>query len=228
MQPVSQFLIALGGILLLGLVTDTLGQRTHLPRVTLLLIFGLIIGKDLLDIIPSVFSDRFEIIADMALLMVGFLLGGKLTAGALSKSAGQILWISISAAIVTTVIVSSGLVWIGASAEIAILLGCIAAATAPAAVLDVVTESTHKGQFSDLLLSIVSLDDAWALLLFAIGIALVKSINGLGADVLPILTVTREIGGAILLGVLIGLPAAYLTGRIKSGQPMLTEARPLR
>ena len=224
MQSVSQFLIALGGILLLGLVTDTLGRRTHLPRVTLLLIFGVIIGKDLLDIIPSVFSDRFEIIADMVLLMVGFLLGGKLTTGALSKFAGQILWISISAAIVTTVIVSSGLIWVGVSKEVAILLGCIAAATAPAAVLDVVTESTHKGQFSDLLLSIVSLDDAWALLLFAIGIAIVKSIHGLDADVLPILTVTREIGGAIILGVLIGLPAAYLTGRIKSGQPMLTEA----
>ena len=160
----------------------------------------------------------------MALLMVGFLLGGKLTVGVLSKSVGQILWISISAAIVTAVIVGSGLVWIGVSAEIAILLGCIAAATAPAAVLDVVTESNHKGQFSDLLLSIVSLDDVWALLLFALGIAVVKSINGLGADVLPILTVTREIGGAILLGVMIGLPAAYLTGRIKSGQPMLTEA----
>ena len=69
MQPIAQFLLALGGILLLGLVTSTLGRRTFLPRVTLLLIFGVIIGKDLLDIIPSVFADRFEIIADMALLM---------------------------------------------------------------------------------------------------------------------------------------------------------------
>ena len=66
MQSASQFLIALGGILRLGLVTDSLGRRTHLPRVTLLLIFGVIIGEDLLDIIPSVFSDRFEIIADMS------------------------------------------------------------------------------------------------------------------------------------------------------------------
>ena len=224
MQSASQFLIALGGILLLGLLTDTLGRRTHLPRVTLLLIFGVIIGKDLLDIIPAVFSDRFEIIADMALLMVGFLLGGRLTVDALRNSAGQILWISISAVIVTTVTVSLGLVWAGVSEEISILLGCIAAATAPAAVLDVVTESDHKGRFSNLLLSIVSLDDAWALLLFGVGIVVVKSMNGLDADMLPLLIVTREIGGAIILGVLIGLPAAYLTGRIKSGQPMLIEA----
>jgi Kef-type K+ transport system membrane component KefB len=224
MQSTSQFLIALGGILLLGLLTDVLGRRTHLPRVTLLLIFGVIIGKDLLDIIPSVFSDRFEIIADMALLMVGFLLGGRLTAGRLKNSAGQILWISISAAIVTTVMVSLGLVWIGVSEEIAILLGCIASATAPAAVLDVVTESGYKGRFSDLLLSVVSLDDVWALLLFGIGIAVVRSISGLDADMLPILIIAREIGGAIILGILIGLPAAYLTGRIKPGQPILIEA----
>jgi Kef-type K+ transport system membrane component KefB len=224
MQSASQFLIALGGILLLGLLTDVLGRRTHLPRVTLLLIFGVIIGKDLLDIIPSVFSDRFEIIADMALLMVGFLLGGRLTVGTLKKSASQILWISISAAVVTTVMVSAGLVWIGVSVEIAILLGCIASATAPAAVLDVVTESGCKGRFSNLLLSIVSLDDVWALLLFGIGIAVVHSISGLDADMLPILIIAREIGGAILLGILIGLPAAYLTGRIKPGQPILIEA----
>jgi Kef-type K+ transport system membrane component KefB len=142
----------------------------------------------------------------------------------LKNSAGQILWISISAAIVTTVMVSLGLVWIGVSEEIAILLGCIASATAPAAVLDVVTESGYKGRFSDLLLSVVSLDDVWALLLFGIGIAVVHSISGLDADMLPILIIAREIGVAVILGILIGLPAAYLTGRIKPGQPILIEA----
>lgn len=224
MQPIAQFLLALGGILLLGLVTSTLGRRTFLPRVTLLLIFGVIIGKDLLDIIPSVFSDRFEIIADMALLMVGFLLGGKLTIRSLRKTADQILWISISAAIITAIIVSLGLIAIGVSHEIAILLGCIASATAPAAVLDVVTESNYKGPFSDLLLSIVALDDAWALMLFGIGLSIVTAINGDGGTASPIFAILKEIGGAVILGTLIGLPAAYLTGRIKPGQPILTEA----
>lgn len=224
MQPIAQFLIALGGILLLGLVTSTIGRRAFLPRVTLLLIFGVIIGENFLDIIPSIFSDRFEIIADMALLMVGFLLGGKLTISSLRKTGDQILWISISAAIVTTMIVSLGLIAIGVSNEIAILLGCIASATAPAAVLDVVTESNYKGPFSDLLLSIVALDDAWALMLFGIGLSIVTAINGHGEAVLPVFSIIKEIGGAVILGILIGLPAAYLTGRVKPGQPILTEA----
>lgn len=223
MQSAAQFLITLGSILLLGLVTDFLGKRTFLPRVTLLLIFGVIIGKNILDIIPPIFADRFDIIADMALIMIGFLLGGKLTVYAFMKSAKQLLWISICAAIVTTVLVTIGLILIGVSKEIAILLGCIASATAPAAVYDVVKESDYKSPFSKLLLAIVAIDDAWALILFGVGTAVVSSINEYGFTLFPVLIVLKEIGGAILLGMLIGLPAAFITGRISPGKPILSE-----
>ena len=60
MQSSSEFLLTIGSLLLLGLLTSTLGQRSFLPRVTLLLIFGVIIGKDMLDIIPPLFFDRFR------------------------------------------------------------------------------------------------------------------------------------------------------------------------
>lgn len=224
MESSSQFLLAIGGILLIGLVTDALGHRTFLPRVTLLLIFGVIIGKEALDIIPSVFSERFELIANIALLMVGFLIGGKLTKDSLQQSMGMILWISISAAIVTTIFVSLGLIFIGVPKELAILLGCIASATAPAAVLDVVMESDYKGPFSDLLISIVALDDAWALILFGVGVTAASSLSGYGADNSSIIMAFKDAGGAIILGSLIGFPAAYLTGRLKPGEPILTEA----
>jgi len=224
MSSTSQFLITLGAILLLGLVTSTLGRRSFLPRVTLLLIFGVFIGKEVLDIIPTEFSDRFDLIANMALLMVGFLLGSKLTREQFRNSAGKILWISISAAILTTFIVGLGLFWAGISLEMAILLGTIAAATAPAAILDVVMESNYKGPFTDLLLSVVAVDDVWALILFAFGIAIVTTLNGGHSETSPIIHAAKDIGGAILLGLVIGFPAAYLTGRLKKGQPMLTEA----
>ncbi|MCK5002288.1 MAG: cation:proton antiporter, partial [Gammaproteobacteria bacterium] len=220
----SQFLLTIGGFLLLGLLTSTLGRYTFLPRVTLLLIFGIIIGQEVLDIIPPLFLERFDIIANMALLMVGFLLGGKLTRDTLQYSVDKVLWISISAAVITTAVVSFGLIMLGVTTEVAILLGCISSATAPAAVFDVVMESGEQSSFKKLLLSIVALDDVWALVLFGIGIAVVSSLNGQTDNISPLLMVIREIGGAILLGTLIGLPAAYLTGRIKPGQPILTEA----
>lgn len=224
MESTYQFLLALGGILLLGLTTTAIGHRTFLPRVTLLLIFGVIIGKQVLDIIPSVFSGQFEIIVDMALLMVGFLIGGKLTKNSLAHMMDKVLWISISAAIITTVFVSLALVWIGLSTQLAILLGSIAAATAPAAILDVVMESKENNPFSNLLISIVAFDDAWALMLFGIGVAVATSISGNGTENLSILMAIKDIGGAVILGVLIGFPAAYLTGRLKDGEPILSEA----
>jgi Kef-type K+ transport system membrane component KefB len=219
-----QFLLSLGGILLLGMATDLLGRRTFLPRVTLLLIFGVIIGPEVLDLIPDFFTHRFELIAEMALLMVGFLLGGKLTKETLAQNGRRMLIISITAALTTSLIVLCGLSLLGLGFGLVILLASLAAATAPAAVVDVVMEVEDNSPFANLLLSIVALDDAWALLIFSISLSFVEIVNGSGVSFSPVLNITKELGGALLLGLCIGLPAAYFTGRIKRGQPILTEA----
>ena len=224
MYSASEFLLTLGSILLVGLVTDAIGRRTFLPRVTLLLLFGIIIGEEALGLIPPMFTERFDIIANMALLMVGFLLGGKLNKEFLKRSACETLWISVGTVVVTAAIVTIALVATGVSVSIAILLGCIASATAPAATMDIVLESGSKSRFSELLLSIVALDDLWGLLLFSFGLAIVAAICGDGRQACHVYTAITDIGGAFLLGIAIGFPSAYLTGRIRRGQPMLMEA----
>jgi Kef-type K+ transport system membrane component KefB len=220
----SQFLLALGGIFLVGLLLSTVAHRTFLPRATLLLLFGAVIGEDLLNLVPRLLVDRFGLIAEITLLMVGFLLGGKLTKSSLRGHTGTSFSISICAAILPALVVCLGMIAMGVATEIAILLGCFAAATAPAAILDVVQESKIKNRFSKLLLLIVVLDDVWALLLFGVGMAIVTSLNGIAGEAGFIGLVAWELGGAVLLGIVIGLPAAYMTGRIKKGKPMLSEA----
>ena len=224
MNDVSTILISLGGIFLLGMVTDMLGRKTSLPRVTLLLLFGVIIGKEALDLIPVSLTSQFELITDVALLMVGFLLGGRLTISSFKHHGKSVIIMSISEVLLACSIVASGLYLLGVSLDLAILFGCIAAATAPAATIDVVIECQCESNFSNKLLSIVALDDAWGLILFSIGIASISMLNGTGDSTDSLINVVHDIGGAIFLGVLIGLPAAYITGRIKSGQPILTEA----
>jgi len=224
MDSTAQILLTLGGILLLGLATDVLGQRTFLPRVTLMLLFGILIGPEILDWIPAVITDRFELITNMALLMVGFLLGGRLTRENLRHSGREMVSISVTAVIVTTLTVFIGLFLIGVPLDIAILLGCIASATAPATTVDIVLESGCKGRFANLLLAVVALDDAWGLIIFSLGLALVAALVGVDGHASPLLMALKDIGGAAILGLLIGLPAAYMTGRIRQGQPMLVEA----
>ncbi|MGI9201015.1 MAG: cation:proton antiporter [Woeseiaceae bacterium] len=224
MESSAQFLLTIGGILLLGLLTSTIARRTFLPRVTLLLVFGILIGPSGLNVVPVVFSERFDLIADMTLVMVGFLLGGKLTTESLRESGADVLLIATAAALLTTVAVCLGLIGLGVSTQVAVILGCIAAATAPAAILDVVDESGSHSKFIKLLLAIVAFDDVLALIVFAIGVSLVKSLNGDGGDTLFLLVAAKQIGGAMLLGIALGLPAAYLTGRVRKSQPIVTEA----
>jgi len=156
MDATTETLLALGMILLLGLASDYLGRHTFMPRVTLLLAAGILVGEQGLNLIPLVLSQRFDIIANLALLMIGFLLGGQLTLPALRDLGRPLLWISVCAALATTVLVALLLWLVGVPVDIAILLGCIAAATAPAATTDTVIESGVDSGFSRLLLAIVA------------------------------------------------------------------------
>ena len=225
MEQSHEFILTIGGLLLLGIATDALGKHTHLPRVTLLLFFGLLIGVNGLDIIPKVFIENYGIIADIALIMIGFLVGGKLTNKVLRKRGSEIITIASVVVILTAAIVALALYILGLPIELAVLFGCISSATAPAATLDVVMESNKKGPFVDRLVAIVALDDLLGLLVFSVCLAIFSV--GQGDAILtnhPLFVATKEILGAVLLGIGIGIPAAFLTGKTRPGRPLVIEA----
>ncbi|WP_370298564.1 cation:proton antiporter [Pontibacterium sp.] len=224
MNETAELLLALGGILLAGLATDLAGRATLLPRVTLLLILGVLIGPELFNLIPNNIVGQFELIAEMTLLMVGFLLGGRLKYSQLKRDNRMLLGISTIGAVGTALFVGVLLLLFGVPLPLAILLGCIASATAPAATVDTVLSTEHTGRFPRLLLGIVALDDAWGLVLFSFGLSLVAMLNGQGSTGEALMLAVHDVGGAVVLGLAIGIPAAQLTGRISPGQPMLTEA----
>jgi Kef-type K+ transport system membrane component KefB len=224
MDDVAITLITLGVVLLLGLVTDALGRHSPLPRVTLLLIFGFLIGPSALDLLPALGEKWFRVVANMALVMVGFLLGEKITLSSMRQHGRLVLWISIASVVGTAVVVLVGLLLIGVRLDIALLLAGIAPATAPAATADVVHEARADGRFARTLLGIVAVDDAWGLILFSLMLTAVQTFS-VGTDsIVPLLTGAWELGGALLVGIGLGIPMAYLTGRIQPGEPTLVEA----
>lgn len=223
MELQTLFLIALGSLLLAGLTISIVGQKTIFPRVTLLIGFGIIVGPEGMELIPNAVTAQFDIIAQIALLMVGFLIGGKLTKSALSDSSVAIVTISVGASLLTTIIVTLGLLLVGVPIPLAIILGCIAAATDATAVFDVVNQSKPLTRFKSMLLSVVALDDAWALILFGLGISLVFALTGTTGNG-ALMHAFKDIGGGIVLGALLGFPAAYITGRLKPGKPVMSEA----
>ncbi len=203
---------------------DLLGRRTPLPRVTLLLLAGFAIGPSGLDLLPDFQEDWFPIITNIALSMVGFLLGHHLTLSSLKRRGRMVLGISIGAVLVTSVLVFLGLLLVGVQPELALILAGIAPATAPAATLDVIREVRAKGEFSEVLENVVAIDDAWGLLLFSLLLTMAQILYGQGNGWNMLLLGSWEIGGAFLVGLLIGIPMAYITGRINPGEPTQAEA----
>ncbi|MBW1709763.1 MAG: cation:proton antiporter [Deltaproteobacteria bacterium] len=222
-DPAKTF-ITLGALFLLGLATDLLGSRTRLPRVTLLLVFGFVIGPSGLNFLSPQDTPWLPIVTNLALVMVGFLLGEKFTLSTLRRQGRLVLWFSISQVAATVMMVLAGLLLIGVRLEVALLLAGIATATDPAATADVIHETKADGTFSRTLLGIVAVDDAWGLIVFSLMLTAVQALSGPSEGLAPLFTGAWEVGGAVLLGIGLGIPMAYLTGRIRPGEPTLVEA----
>ena len=83
--------LTLAGLFFAGLLADMLGRRTRLPRVTLLLALGVLVGRSGFDLLPPAFDGWYDFLSITALTMVAFLLGNALKADKLRRSGRAIL-----------------------------------------------------------------------------------------------------------------------------------------
>ena len=217
--------LILGLLFLIGFVADIVGRSTFLPRVTLLMLGGLAVGPAGFSLIPDSFVDEwFPQLTTIALALIGFLLGHQLSIPALRKRGSLVIRISLCKVFGATLFVAATLMVVGLDPIMALLLAGIAPATDPAATYDLVHEGEYKGEFVDTLLSIVAVDDVWGLLMFVLMVAIAGIVGGEAALGAGIASSLVDVGGSVFLGVALGAPMAYLTGRIRHGEPMLAEA----
>lgn len=214
----------LGGVLLVGLLVDAMGRRTHLPGVTLLMLLGLAVGPPGFDLMPEQVIAWFPLVGTAALSMIGFVMGHEFTRDAMGVRGRAVLVVSAAVTVATALVVALGLVAWGVPPGSAVLLGTIATATAPAAVLAVLGELRAHGPLSELLRGVVAVDDVWGLSMFSLALGLaawwaegVGVLAAMGAGL-------WELGGGLALGVVLGLPMAALTGRLSPGEPTRLEA----
>jgi Kef-type K+ transport system membrane component KefB len=205
MSELGGTLIAIGVLLLVGIAIDALAHRTRLPRVTLLIALGIGIGDSGLGLLASLDPTWFRGTTVVALAMVGFALGRRLTVGEMRRHGREVLAVSIGAVMTTAVVVGVGLWAAGVPLALCLILAGVATATAPAATRDVVQEYGADGPRTRTLLGVVAMDDAWAIVLFSVLIAGAEiSFNG-SSSLQSFGTGAIEIGGAVAVGGLLGL-----------------------
>lgn len=216
--------ITLGVLFLAGLAADTLGRRTRVPGVTLLLVIGVLIGSSGLALLPEAAIHWYEPLSIVALTMVAFLLGSSLRRDKVAAHGRAILAVSVMVVLATMVVVAVGLWLIGLPPELAILIGAVSTATDPAATQETLREAGGEGDFADTLRGIVAIDDAWGMMVFALAVVAAQAVASAGFDPQLLLFALWDVGGALVLGLVIGLPGAVLTGRLRPGEPTRIEA----
>lgn len=207
----ATLLISLSLAVLAGLLMSRLAKLVNLPAVTSYLIAGLIIGPYLLNILNNSILDETEIITSCALGFIAFLIGNEFRISDLKSMGRQAFIVGIGQALITTLIVDIGLVVLHLlfpdiiSISSALVLGAIAAATAPAATLMVVKQYKAQGPLTKLLLMVVAIDDAVGLVVFALSFGIASALESGNISLISILVEPLiELTATVLLGVLMG------------------------
>lgn len=215
-----QTLMSLSVCLFAGLLLSRLAKLVKLPAVTAYLVAGILVGPYVLGSlgIPGLgFTSMediksYELIPDVALGFIAFLIGNEFRLAQLKSTGKQATVIGIFQAVFTTVLVDAALIGLHflipdkLPLPSAIVLGAVASATAPAATLMVVKQYKAKGPVTDILLPIVALDDAVGLVLFAVSFGVAKALIQGEVDVLSIIVEPiLEVVLSLLLGFIMGV-----------------------
>ena len=199
--------------LFLGLLSSKVMKGFRLPNVTGYLTIGLIAGPYCLKLLSLEVIEQLSIIPDIALGFIAFSIGAEFKLEYLKKVGKSPVIIALAEGIGAVIFVDLILIATGHDQAFSIVLGAIAAATAPAATLMVVRQYKAKGPVTDTLLPVVAIDDAVALVAFGLSVAIAKAISSQGSVslVASIINPIIEIVGALILGAALGVLLKYLT-----------------
>ena len=194
--------------------------KMNFPDVTAFLIAGVLVGPYALgrlgihgvgfNTVEDV--ESVSILSNVALGFIAFDIGNEFRLAHLRQTGKTATVIGIIQAVLAALMVDAVLIILHLilgpevlPLPVAITLGAIASATAPAATLMVVRQYKAKGPVTDLLLPIVALDDAVGLVVFSVSFGIAQAMTGGRLDVVSvIINPLLEIVCSLILGAAMG------------------------
>ena len=225
------FILILAVLLLLGLASTRLTKVLKIPNVTGFLVIGLLtaVGCVVVDLINGNNKLTLELNSineNVSMVALGFIalsIGEEFKISKIKKIGKNILFITFLQAFLSMILVDAAVMLVCCLAkiplEVAICLGAIASATAPAATLMVIHQFKAKGPLVDMLLPVVALDDALGLVFFAVSVSISKVVatgatpNIISLAVVPLIEVIGSIAVGIVLGFLLRLFIHFFKSR---------------
>ena len=212
-------------LLFVALLSTRLMRIIKLPNVTGYIITGILMGPFVFGLIFNSFDNvktgiiygfvnRINWVSTVALGFIAFSIGTSFKRATIKALGKRVLVITVLEALGASLLVIIALVVAHfifqdqVSWQLVLVLSAIASATAPAATLMVIKQYNARGPLVNTLLPVVALDDAAALILFAVLFQLASALSGGTISIYtvlvkPLLEITISLGIGVILGLLI-------------------------
>ena len=188
-------------------------------------------SPSVLNIISKGTVENLDIITDIALGIIAYLVGGSLHIESLRKLEKSIAWItpfqSLGAWFIVTLAIAFLCPFILTIPEatfyqtyfpIAFVIGAVSCATAPAATMAIIHEYKAKGPLTTTLLAVVALDDAIAIGAFSIALGISEPlVSGIGSvSLIQMLGIPLlQIAESIAIGIIFAFALVYISMLIR-------------
>lgn len=208
--------LALGFALIAAALAGELFERLRLPRVTGYLLFGMVCGPYLANIITRPMARELQLINGLAIVLIAFIAGLEINVRRLRPMIPAMLRLGgVAMAILYAVLFSAFWLawpWLGISPEleglqrvaIVAVLATVVASFSPTVTIALIAESRASGPLSQLTLGIVILADLTLILVFTLVMQLVRYAFGGADDVGLLAGLSWQVFGSFAFGAGIG------------------------
>jgi len=221
-------LSSLGLILLLALLAGHLVQTLRIPEVTGYLFAGVALGPSVLGWVSNENLQALEVLSEVALGLILFSIGSVFEYRLLQRFGKRILKLTIVESMFAAALTTGAMLALGQEWEIALLLGSISIATAPASTLMVMRECRGEGPLSETLLGIIAINNILCIIAYSLASAAIDLAHGWSglSNLFPALYTSLyplawQLVGSVALGFLVGLMLAGWATQIREGGEML-------
>ena len=232
-DPVGSALLALGCLIIGGVLSGEVAVRSRLPRITGYLTLGLVAGPHALALETARDAELLSLFEDLALGLIALTAGGEFRIEMIRKRLRPLVAITAAHTFGILLLVS-GCLWLllevapflgpvsAAEAMAAVaLLGVIAVAVSPATTIAVITDLRARGEMVETVLGVTILKDLVIILLFTTVTTLsLLSIGGGALDLATLGHVFLEVGVSLVIGGLLGAMLGFYLAEVGKLAPL--------
>jgi len=200
-----EILFDLSIIFIFGLLIGQVLKKVKLPEVMGYLIAGIVIGPYVLKLVTADSLNGMELFSTIALSFVSFLIGAEFKWNYVKRLGKKPFIIGLTCSLFTMLSVTSCLYLAGSTLSFALIMGAIAAATAPVAIMMIVKEYKSRGELTDTMLSVIAIDDVISVIIFGFTIVIAQYLESGSATLEGIMQPFSEIGISLIMGIVLGL-----------------------